>query len=160
MNLARRSDRSPLVAQPGSGAGHDFVHRLFRQRVMVQLLTRVHRRMRLYAAPSMRLLRATMLALLVLGIMVRPVLGVIGELHVIEHASLASGTDSQGNGLDPDHALGVHGLLHQGCGNADSTLPASLDLTALPLAPAVLPFPATAPPGGAYVDLPFRPPIA
>lgn len=108
----------------------------------------------------MRLLRATMLALLVLGTMVRPVLGVISELHTIEHAALASGTDSQGNGLDPDHTLGVHGLLHHSCGSTDSTLPASPSLTALPPATAVLPRLTTIPPRGAYIDLPFRPPTA
>lgn len=108
----------------------------------------------------MKLLRAAMLALLVLGIMVRPMLEMIGELHAVEHAALIGDNDPQGNQLDPDHTMGTHGLLHQSSGNADSTLPAPLSLTAPPSTPVVLPVHTARAPGGAYITLPFRPPIA
>lgn len=104
--------------------------------------------MRPHLARVERLLRASLLAMLVLGLMIHPVLSGLSELHASEHALALerhaddfadSRTDSHGDlhGHMPhhdrmphpddttptdDHASGSHGLMHQPCGHA------SLDL--------------------------------
>jgi hypothetical protein len=112
-------------------------------------------------------LRASLLVLLVLGVVIKPVLNQIGEFHAVEHALLA---DADGHGHDhdddhddepgQDHTDGAHGLMHQASvGAAADILPTLALLPALPpdlVAPtrhaAAVPRP--------HPNTPFRPPIA
>lgn len=110
--------------------------------------------------------------MLLLGVVCKPVLGFVGELHAVEHAILA--VDGDGHGLpdagvddhdaggdgDEGHTFGVHGLLHQAGGFA-SSLPAADSLLVPALAPAeVLPRLDAFSPARSTLTLPFRPPIA
>lgn len=120
--------------------------------------------------PLQVLLRATLLAMLVLGVMVRPTLNLVGELHAVQHAALAAAgdLDHQDDGEehdesghhDGDHAQGSHGLLHQ----ADAGTAASIwtSVTAMPTIPPsslmVMSRYAELPPQS--IGSPFRPPIA
>ena len=121
-----------------------------------------------------RLLRTSLLVLLVLGMVVSPVLAAVGEVHDMEHAAMADrhdahdhahATDSnhhdhRDGAVDPDHATGGHGLMHQAGGVSvtlpDATLAISMQLASEPLLPELgrsrLP--------GDSPSLPFRPPIA
>ncbi len=121
-----------------------------------------------------------MLLLLTLGMAIQPVLGALGEMHAVEHAATTPQGDSDhghehahthahaveaghahsGDAPDPDHAIGEHGLMHQG-GGASFALPQSTPSLACQM-PAEARLPDSAPrrlPGDAP-DLPFRPPIA
>jgi hypothetical protein len=65
-------------------------------------------------------LRASLLLLLVLGLVVRPVLNHVGALHGMEHTAEAVAEhghahlgDAHEADHDSDHAKGSHGLFHQ-----------------------------------------------
>lgn len=121
-------------------------------------------------------LRASLLVLLVLGIVVKPVLAQVGELHAMEHASLADADghghdhggdhdsdqdDDQGDEPGSGHAQGAHGLMHQGCaGSASTEAPMSLALPALATHGTALPPTGYAALPPAHFGTPFRPPIA
>jgi hypothetical protein len=124
-----------------------------------------------------RLFRTALLVLLALGVVVKPTLAALGELHDAEHAVQASshghdhghthgheGDPSPDPRLppagDPDHAQGTHGLLH-----VLSTVSLALPDAVVRLAPAptaALPLPDIEAPRlpGDAPSLPFRPPIA
>lgn len=104
-------------------------------------------------------------ALLLFGLVCKPVLGFVGELHAIEHAALAGHADDHGNdhgddGEDPGHAFGAHGLLHQCSGGAGSIPPLHPMLVLAPMPAAILPAVEASPPARPTLTLPFRPPIA
>lgn len=115
----------------------------------------------------LNLLRTSFLVLLVLGLLIKPVLNTIGELHAIEHAQLA---DADGHGHDhdrdqddepgQDHTKGAHGLMHQA--NVGAAADISPALALLPHVPATraLPLSGAAAVPAQYLSTPFRPPIA
>jgi len=112
------------------------------------------------------LLRIGFLALLVLGLVAKPLLVQIGELHAVEHAR---SVDADGHGHehetdvddepDQDHTKGAHGLMHQANvgANADS-LPTLVGLIVPPPSQAV-PLGDAASPPAQHLSTPFRPPI-
>lgn len=119
-------------------------------------------------------LRIALRVLLVLGMAVSPVLAAVGELHGLEHASMASADDAHdhahsadasphdhhGGGVDPDHATGGHGLMHQ-AGSVSVALPdATLDISTQAASGPLLPELGRFHLPGDSPDLPFRPPIA
>lgn len=124
-----------------------------------------------------RRLRIALLALLVLGMAIAPTLAAVGELHRIEHAATATGDDAHGHahaaggepthhhdhsgdGSDPDHATGLHGLMHQ-AGSASVAMPDALPaVTRVSLREPLLPEFRRLDLPGDTPDLPFRPPIA
>lgn len=124
-----------------------------------------------------RLFRTALLVLLALGMVVKPTLAALGELHDAEHAAHAvahshdhghhHGPDGDPETdphlpapSDPDHVLGAHGLLHMQCtvSVALSDIPSRL----VPIAAPALPLPDLETPRlpGDAPSLPFRPPIA
>lgn len=106
-------------------------------------------------------------ALLLFGLVCKPILGFVGELHAVEHAALAAhvddhdhGDDHQGDGEEQDHSLGGHGLLHQCGSGASSVLPAQFTLVLASLPATLLPSIQASPPPRQSLTSPFRPPIA
>jgi hypothetical protein len=119
------------------------------------------------ARQTLKILRASLLVLLVLGLLAKPMLNQIGDLHSLEHAVLA---DADGHGHDhgddhddepgQDHAKGAHGLMHQAnIGAFSDSLPtiAFLSRCAFPTA---LPVPDLPSAPRQFAATPFRPPIA
>lgn len=113
-------------------------------------------------------LRTSLLVLLVLGVIIRPALTHIGELHAVEHAVLA---DADGHGHDheddhddepgTDHTQGTHGLMHQAStGGASGEMAAMIVLPAVHGSGGILtPADVSRVPAHRFVT-PFRPPIA
>ena len=116
-----------------------------------------------------RLLRASVLALLVLGLMIKPVLSQISELHAAEHAVAADvhghdhGADSTDDGGDPeqdDHTSGAHCLMHQVGGSTTLTgLAASMFVPMIYARMPDLPIPDAISVPHDVPSSPFRPPI-
>jgi hypothetical protein len=121
-----------------------------------------------------RSLRTALLVLLALGLMARPMLGQLGELHGVEHAAIAE-TVAHGHGhvATPDAAHhhhdergetetsdGSHDLLHMFTGVTVALPETVVQLFPLPAAGTLLPLPATPRLPGDPSSLPFRPPIA
>jgi len=123
-----------------------------------------------------RFLRAGLLALLVLGLAVKPVLTTISSAHAVEHA-LAAQADAMDHALDHDHvpsagehhdnqpehghASGVHGLMHlSACADTPANAFAVLELPAAFYPRVEIPLPATVAMSAAVLGSPFRPPIA
>ena len=121
------------------------------------------------ARKTLEFLRAGLLVLLVLGLVAKPVLNQIGDLHSVEHAVLAD-ADADGHGHDhgddhddepgQDHANGAHGLMHQANMGAFSDLLPTLALLPRPVFPTVLPVPDLPSAPRQFAATPFRPPIA
>jgi hypothetical protein len=125
---------------------------------------------------NLRLPGTALRVLLMLGMVVNPVLAAVGELHGMEHASLAAGGeahdhdhahtshiqphDHRGGGDDPDHATGGHGLLHQVVGGTDPLPDSPLRISMQPACGLHLPECSRCQLPGDSPDLPFRPPIA
>ncbi len=119
-----------------------------------------------------QVLRVSMLTLLVLGIAIRPVLQFVGEAHASDHRVAVEfhghdhghghGHDSEpANDPAPDHASGVHGLMHQSSGGGTfsvNTLVMSLPEVAFELLATPVPVPSRVP--LQLIEGPFRPPIA
>ncbi len=130
-----------------------------------------------------RLLRASMLVMLVLGLMIGPVLSQLGDLHAVEH-SFASTADAHGHdhrddeggrghrhdhsandtdvdGKGKDHSAGAHALMHQsGIATTLTGLTPALTVpTAFGRMPD-LPLPSSARIPRQNLTTPFRPPIA
>lgn len=113
-------------------------------------------------------LHTSLLVLLVLGVIVRPVLTHIGALHAAEHAALAD-ADNHGHAHDDDHddepgadhTDGAHGLMHQaGSGGAFSETVAMIVLPAVHgRAPMLSTADVSRVPAHRFVT-PLRPPIA
>lgn len=120
-------------------------------------------RMRRSLPPILNVLRTSLLVLLVLGVIIRPMLNQMGQLHSMEHAALAAdaGTTDHGPGTpDPDHTLGGHLLLHMADVGASAWLATSWAVTATPM-PVFAPLLRKVPTLQAQrFDSPFRPPIA
>lgn len=118
------------------------------------------------AFPRQSLLRISLLVLLAFGMLVKPVLNQMGELHAAEHA--AQVVDDHGaplpDNLDPhdipDHAKGIHGLMHAADGGTSSVIVS--DSTALAVTPSSVERlrPGAAPLPPPPLTSPFRPPIA
>lgn len=114
-------------------------------------------------------LRTSLLVLLALGLLTKPVLTAISEIHTLAHPELIA-ADDHGHSHDvqtddderkADHTQGSHGLMHQaGAGGAFDHSTARLDLPmAVPNA-SLLPAANPRPPSQARLTSPFRPPIA
>lgn len=119
-----------------------------------------------------RLLRASFLALLVLGLMIKPVLAQLSALHAAEHAVAvaadahghdhgADGTDDDGDPEQDDHTNGAHGLMHQSGGSTTLTgLAASMFVPMVYARMPDLPIPDAIGVPHEVPSSPFRPPIA
>jgi hypothetical protein len=113
-------------------------------------------------------LRASLLLLLVLGLVVRPVLNHVGELHGIEHAATAAaehghahpGDDSHVSDHDSDHTKGTHGLLHQADAGAAAGILIDFGVSALHMPKAKAPSLEFLAEPRRLPSTPFRPPIA
>jgi hypothetical protein len=125
--------------------------------------------------------RTILLVLLMLGVMISPVLAVVGELHGIEHAAMAAGDGAHEHDhdhdhghrhtaafdrphhhgeADPDHVSGAHGLMHQTV-NVTVTMPdMSLAVSFQSAREPRLPEFSRIHPPSDFPNLPFRPPIA
>jgi hypothetical protein len=120
-----------------------------------------------------RLLRATLLVLLALGMVVKPTLGALSELHDMEHAAAIAHSDDGhghahpedpghehgGDESDPDHATGAHGLMHQGA-SPSIALPDAMMSVSRQASSERLPDSGPFRLPGDAPNLPFRPPIA
>jgi hypothetical protein len=123
-----------------------------------------------------RRLRTALLVLLVLGMVVSPTLAAVGELHGADHALAATGDDAHGHthpaddvhhdhgdggdGSDPGHATGGHGLMHQGASLSVTMPDEPPAVSGVALGEPLLPeFRRLQLPGDSP-NLPFRPPIA
>ncbi|HBK47414.1 MAG TPA: hypothetical protein DDZ67_13470 [Xanthomonadaceae bacterium] len=118
-----------------------------------------------FASPVLRLLRASLLALLVLGVMVRPVLNQVGELHQIEHMAAEVAEHGHAHpGQDapdpaPDHMKGAHGLMHQTDAGFSADVWPIWNLPSAVLPESVLPMAKLAAVPLQRLTTPFRPPI-
>jgi hypothetical protein len=123
------------------------------------------------ATTHLNFLRASLLVLLVLGLVVKPVLNQIGELHSIEHTVLADadghghghGHDHDGDQDDEpgqDHTAGAHGLMHQANLGASSDALPPLAIQQLESFSLALPIPDCTSAPRQFAATPFRPPIA
>jgi ABC-type nickel/cobalt efflux system permease component RcnA len=130
--------------------------------------SRYARHVSLSHATAMTALRASLLLLLVLGLVVRPVLNHVGELHGIEHAATAAaehghdhpGDDAHGADHDSDHAKGTHGLLHQADAGAANGILIAFWVSALYLPKTQVPALESLAEPRRLPSTPFRPPIA
>ena len=130
--------------------------------------------MRSHLAQTKRLLRASLLALLVLGLMIRPMLTSLSETHAAEHAM---GVDEHADGhghphdhtQDPhpdddaqgdDHTSGIHGLMHQSGGHSTLELAVGIEIPPAPRHIQSLPNLAQSGLPQQPPSSPFRPPIA
>lgn len=113
-----------------------------------------------------------LLALLVLGMVFSPIFAVAAQVHSLEHAAAADDLHQRahlsdvahhhhlGGQVDPDHATGTHGLMHQTV-NVTVTLPdAVLRVLAQPVCTPSLPEVGCLHLPNDPTNLPFRPPIA
>lgn len=135
------------------------------------------------ARSTRALFRASLLVLLVVGVIVRPVLNQISELHAVEHAALAAAAgDGHGNGEhghDDDHAHddgshpalddsqgqeaghtdGAHGLMHQADTGPSASLAGLIPQFGHSMPAPRLLAPASGPLPPQIPSTPFRPPI-
>jgi hypothetical protein len=119
------------------------------------VILRVHR-------PS-TLLRAGLLALLVLGIFARPMLEQLGSVHAIGHAEVNAGDGHhhhEGDEPDEDHGSGLHGLMHHGCMGASADLASTQTVLPQAIPLRTLPLPDIPVVRAHALSSPFRPPIA
>lgn len=112
-------------------------------------------------------LRASMLALLVLGLVAQPVLNHAGSLHATEHAQSA---DTAGNGhehpggsgdvaSEPGHPQGLHLLMHLATGGATADIAPTLALPPVPTVTGSVPLSSPTDVPSQHPNTPFRPPI-
>lgn len=119
------------------------------------------------AARAYAALRASLLVLLVLGVMIRPVLNQVGDLHAAGHATFVAGDHGHDHSDDdhdpdtyPDHTKGAHGLMHQADTGTSAGIWVSWALPPALLLTSVLPMPDSASVHPQQPSSPFRPPIA
>lgn len=115
------------------------------------------------------LMRASLLVLLALGLLTKPVLSAVSEIHTLAHPELIT-ADDHGHSHDvqtddderkADHTQGSHGLMHQaGPGGAFDHSTARLDVPMAAPYAALLPAANPRPRSSARLTSPFRPPIA
>jgi hypothetical protein len=124
--------------------------------------------MRVTAYRSPSLLRASLLALLMLGVIIKPVLAPLCDIHALGHA-LRVYQHEPGNSplqnaerqFDQHAAGGAHGLVHEGdSGSAYADNTASIVLIAVRFDALRLQLPPASPVPLQSVGAPFRPPIA
>lgn len=113
------------------------------------------------------LLRSGLLALLVMGVVIKPMLAYVCELHSIGHVLSAYShghehADSKSeHRIDQDHASGAHGFWHEGdSGGAYADIVTFILLPTVRYEPLVVPFPTALPVPLRHATGPFRPPIA
>ncbi|HEY1137034.1 MAG TPA: hypothetical protein VGE64_06045 [Xanthomonadaceae bacterium] len=130
--------------------------------------------MRSHLSQAKRLLRASLLALLVLGLMIRPVLSGLSETHAAEHAmAIGEHADDHGHphdhapnshadddAADEDHTSGTHGLMHQPGGHTTLELAVEISVPPAPRHALLLPDLARTGLPQQPPSTPFRPPIA
>jgi uncharacterized protein involved in copper resistance len=130
--------------------------------------------MRSHLARIKPLLRASLLALLVLGLMIRPVLSGLSETHAAEHAMAidehadghghphnhAPAPHGDGDAPDEDHTSGIHGLMHQPGGHTTLELAVEIRVPPAPRHALLLPDLARTGLPQQPPSNPFRPPIA
>lgn len=122
--------------------------------------------MKRLSARAKNVLHASMLLLLVLGLFVRPILNLVGEIHGATHVAAAAehGHSHWGNdhtaGHDQDHASGSHGLLHQADSSSTSGMPVSFGLPEVEVAVSQALHWAATCSLPQRLSSPFRPPIA
>lgn len=136
--------------------------------------------MRSHFAQGIRLLRASLLVLLVLGLMIRPVLTGLSEGHAAEHAMSVDLHEEEhqddhhddhahphdqvphadGDAPGNDHASGTHGLMHQPGGHTTLELTAAIEVPPAPRHGQALPNLARPGLPKQPPSNPFRPPIA
>ena len=114
-----------------------------------------------------RLVRASMLVLLMLGVAIKPMLGSLCEIHALNDALAGYVFDAGDPAADPlhqsdrDHASGAHGSVHE-----DDSSGAYADIVGvviLPIGRYAATVPATEPAAAVprqHFTAPFRPPIA
>lgn len=119
-----------------------------------------------------RYFRASLLALLVLGLVAMPVMHVMCEVHSIQHAMLASqdphGVHFEGDKDDPGdmgqsgtkHVHGADGIWNLGGGPSFAPVAPVFAMTLLELPHVALPPMATSDVDPRATSSPFRPPIA
>jgi|APMI01.1.fsa_nt_gi hypothetical protein len=115
-------------------------------------------------------LRTLLLVLVALGVVIQPMLAIASELHGVDHAAVVIGDagheghqhddDGQPEGGDPNHAFGLHGLMHQGSAGASSLPPMFFTLAAVPQSASVLSWLDDTAPSGPPLGQVHRPPIA
>lgn len=118
-----------------------------------------------FLARHRRYIRLGLFVLMLLSVVVRPVVIQLGELHAFEH-DVAAAADhghshgaATGDNVDPKHASGVHGILHQAdVSFAGNLLSPHLNLTPISPASVVLGLGLVGEPSG-HLSSPFRPPI-
>ncbi|MDZ4812601.1 MAG: hypothetical protein SGI99_08305 [Pseudomonadota bacterium] len=113
-------------------------------------------------------LRVSMLALLMMGVVIKPMLAPFCEIHALGHLLRTyshepgrSGLESAEHQLDQHNVRGAHGLLHEGdSGSAYADNAASIEVAAFTYDRIrVAPPPASAVPLQ-RTSAPFRPPLA
>ena len=119
-----------------------------------------------------RYFRASLLALLVLGVVAMPIMHVMCEVHSIQHAMLASqdphGVHFEGDKDDPGdmgqsgtkHVHGADGIWNLGGGPSFAPVAPVFAMTLLELPHVALPPMATSDVDPHATSSPFRPPIA
>jgi len=119
------------------------------------------------SARTKRFLHSSLLLLLVLGVFVRPMLNVVGEIHDIEHAAAvaaehghAHADDGHDADHDPDHVKGSHGLLHQADPASSAGILSLAWFQSEPVTSTRVLVPVPAAPLTQRLSSPFRPPIA
>lgn len=118
--------------------------------------------------PLAKSLRASFLVLLLIGLVTRPVLGLVGELHAMQHVATASGAGhghlhhgdrTAPHDHDHGHVKGPHALMHQTFAGASvDVLAVQLLLVAPP--PCRVPTHSCTSVARSHRSVPFRPPIA
>jgi hypothetical protein len=108
------------------------------------------------------LLRATLLALLVLGMLVRPMLALACEIHAVAfaHASQPHAHEHEAGADDAEAAHGVHESLNLSALAAAAELAAPLGVPELGFRAQAVPPAMPTPLDAHYALAPFRPPIA
>ena len=111
------------------------------------------------------LLHASLMALLVLGMVLRPVLDVSAEEHLAEHAAQFHAKGMVANANSPDCIADArvdkaHGLVHQDGSIVCADLVQSLDLPLVVFGPVLAREPARMRVPAHHPATPFRPPIA
>lgn len=120
-----------------------------------------------FSARAKSVLHVSMLLLLVLGVLVRPALNFVGEIHGAAHAAEVASEHGHGHpgdghdaDHDQDHASGTHLLMHQADSGSSSGLLTSFRLPPVVVAasPRLQWTPVSSLPQ--RLSSPFRPPIA
>jgi hypothetical protein len=123
----------------------------------------------IHSTPSLcSLLRIGLLALLMLGVGLKPMLAPMCEIHALGHALHLYGDNHDGSGfdgvlrqLDQHKVRGAHGLLHEGdAAGVYVDNAATIPFVAIDYGPILMPVATPPQVPFAHIDAPFRPPIA